>query len=188
MTRKNYSLEREIEETKRKSRTYKRFATMGVFGTFAAGAVITMSSIGIPLFFPPKQPDNYQTYLNAQTQLTQLESMKNNLASKLEVVYETPKVREAFDCIYESERQQISKLDKAIEIVREDISEIEVEPEITQYLEDRKKQEKRVVPIFISGLAIMFSSFIPALVFGKKFDSYLKKLEKLKADRLYCDW
>jgi len=169
MENEDYSPQRarEIEELKRKETFYRRIRKVGWAGYFA-GLAIAMTSLANPLFLP-EEPETYREYLGAKKTLSRLETKRNSLASKLQVEYETPEVREALDNLYKSERAKISELDRAIVSVREDIDEMKQKPEIRDYEKKEEKIIRRTMIQFLGGfLGCLLSISVAAYFAGKE--------------------
>ena len=164
-----------------KARTYRRIARY-TDKVAIAGMLIAFTQPFIHSFqmIVREKPAIVQNYENAQATTEILEGLKPDLSSKLHVPYETPKIRETLDLLYDIERKKVSELDKVIADVKEDIAEIKENPEYVDYNEREIARIRRTNTLGLVGALTFVASFSTFIFSILKAESYEKKSRKLK--------
>jgi len=146
-----------LEEIQNKVRKYKRRGRISLVTLFGGLGLVLYSVLGTG---PSDRTDIINNYKNAKNTVYKLEHKKGYLTDlvKYGVPYENSEVRESLDMISENTKQEITYLDKAIESVKVDISEMENNSEIRKYNKNEKKKK-------IGGTIAVITGF-PMMVYG----------------------
>lgn len=177
-------LEQRIKKLDGRFKNFIRGTKLGSTGLF--GGLLT-AFLYTFITFPgiPEKPQVMNNYVNAQATVQKLERVRDNLSSRLEVPYETQKVREVLDNIYADERQKLSQIEEAIQDVKGDMTKIEQNPEYVAYQQENEKFNNRankfdrtLFYLLGAGVLTIVGSFIGAALTDDKRSKLKKQLKQ----------
>lgn len=159
------------KQSEEKIKGYKR-KTLASIITMSAGGVVLLLSV-LRLSSPLEAPKEYN---NAKETITKLEIMYN-LAKNQTFPYKDGEIQ----FILNKDTLQISKLEKAMQIVKDDISKMEKSPEYIEYNNKDKGRDNKYAASFIAGLVAYALGTMGKIIFSDKIKGLkLKQMLQVK--------
>jgi len=146
------------------------------FALVIVGAISGFGALGYNILSTIDSPE---IYTDAQTTLQKLGNKRKSLESELSgLSYQNPVVKEAIGLFRYSEK--MSKLDRAIQSVKEDISEIKKTPEFMQYLQKINQKTKNFQIGYFGGICSMLLGGFGGNYFSSKKRKFMLQRRKLE--------
>lgn len=148
------------EQLKKKIKGYGEKVTASII-TMVAGVAIALSNL-VMLPPSPEAPNLGKEYINAKETISKLKIEYNSISQFF------PYKNEEIQIILNRDTTQISKLEKSVKMVEEDIFKMEENPEYIDYVNKKNKRDNKPTYGFLIGAALYLLGSIGSIIFSNK--------------------